>query len=296
MNIHYSNALIKPYSSKLLLKMARFFVHKINPNDFFIKFIRKQIFNGPLYVLSFDLDFEKDYKALPTILKVLEKHDLKACFAVIGKFVEKYPDIHRRVVNEGHELINHTYTHPDNPHWNSSRTFNKLTYKEQKEEIEKAHEVIYKITGYECIGFRTPHFGNLHTESVYYILKELGYRYSSSTAACSTEGFGAPYRHKSGIIEIPLGGSLDFPLAVFDSWNMRKKAKPMVKNDEEFLREFEETIKIVAKEKKFLTHYFDPYDIVENNKIEVISTILENKIITKTYQFVIDKYISDMQL
>ncbi|WP_245543763.1 polysaccharide deacetylase family protein [Maridesulfovibrio salexigens] len=237
------------------------------------------------YVLTFDFDFEKDIDAFPVLLDMLKMHDIKAGFAVIGKFVEKYPDIHKRAVDEGHEIINHTYTHPDNPHWAPDRYFNKLSYAEQKEEVERAHEAIHKILGVECVGFRTPHYGNLHTESVYPILAELGYRYSSSTAACGYKGFGAPSLHSHGIIEIPTGCSLHFPLAIFDSWNMLRKKNPFLGDDQLFIEEFEATIKVIKEQNLFLTHYFDPYDIVENSKLEKILNTLSNlQISTKLYK------------
>jgi hypothetical protein len=187
-------------------------------------------------------------------------------------------------VDEGHEIIKQTYTHPDNPHWAPNRFFNKLSYAEQKEEAEKAHQAFQKVLGIECIGFRTPHYGNLHTESVYPILAELGYKYSSSTAACGYKGYGAPSIHSHGITEIPTGCSLNFPLAIFDSWNMLRKNKPFLGDDELFKREFKATMEIVAENNLFLTHYFDPYDIIKNNKINsILTSITESGITTLTY-------------
>ena len=275
----YPDFFIRFYKNRYISKLIRKIVHRYNPEEFFVKFMKKQ--NNPFkkatYVLTFDFDFEKDIEVFPYLLDELKKYDVKAGFAVIGKFVEKYPDIHKRAVEEGHEIINHTYTHPDNPHWSPNRYFNRLSYQEQKDEIYKAHEVFYKILKVECIGFRTPHYGNLHTESVYDILYELGYKYSSSTAACATQGFSAPYKHKNGIIEIPTGCSLHYPLAIFDSWNMLRKNNPFIGDDEEFIKEFEDTIRIVKKFDLFLTHYFDPYDIVRNRKLERILFFLKNK-------------------
>ena len=281
----YPNFLIREYKNKIVSKIAREIIHRVKPEEFFIKFMKKQ--NNPFkkgtYVLTFDLDFEKDYKATPYLLDILKQHNIKAGFAVIGKFVEKYPNIHKRMVDEGHEIINHSYTHPDNPHWSPNRYFNKLSYQEQKEEIYKAHEVFYKLLKVEVIGFRTPHYGNLHTESVYDILKELNYKYSSSTASCGTKGFSAPYLHKKGILEIPTGCSLHYPMAIFDSWNMMKKQNPFIGDDEEFIKEFIKTIDIIKKENLFLTHYFDPYDIIENDKIKKIVQKLQ-EVDTKLYK------------
>ncbi|WP_245577032.1 polysaccharide deacetylase family protein [Maridesulfovibrio zosterae] len=225
-------------------------------------------FGEAAYGLTFDFDFEKDIDAFPVLLDLLKKYEIQAGLAVIGKFVEKYPDIHMRAIDEGHELINHSYTHPDNPHWAPDRFFNKLSYGEQKVEIEKAHEACWKTLKYECVGFRTPHYGNLHTESVYQILSGLGYKYSSSTAACGYKGYAAPSMHSHGIMEIPTGCSVNFPLAIFDSWNMLRKEKPFLGDDDLFVEEFCKTIQLVKKYNLFLTHYFDPYDVVENNKME----------------------------
>lgn len=266
----YPDILIREYKNKYIAKIMREIIHNNNPEEFFVKFMQKQKnpFGKAAYILTFDFDFEKDIEAFPYLLNELKKYDIKAGFAVIGKFVEKYPDIHKRAVEEGHEIINHTYTHPDNPHWSPDKYFNKLSYQEQKDEIYKAHEIFYDILGIECIGFRTPHYGNLHTESVYDILGELGYKYSSSTAACATGGFSAPYEYKNGIIEIPTGCSLHYPMAIFDSWNMLRKKRPFIGDDEKFIKEFEDTIEIIKKYNLFLTHYFDPYDIISNDKVD----------------------------
>ncbi|WP_320171765.1 polysaccharide deacetylase family protein [Maridesulfovibrio sp.] len=268
----YPDFLIRPYSGRISARAVRELVHRIRPEEFFIKFMRKQ--NNPLgraaYALTFDFDFEEDIAAFPELLDKLKQHDIRAGLAVIGKFVEKYPDIHKRAVAEGHEIINHTYTHPDNPHWAPDRYFNKLTYSEQKEEIERAHDTFRKVLGIEVIGFRTPHYGNLHTESVYPILAELGYKYSSSTAACGYKGFGAPTIHSHGIMEIPTGCSLHFPLAIFDSWNMLRKRNPFLGDDGLFVDEFDKTLHTVVEYNLFLTHYFDPYDAIKNRKLNIM--------------------------
>ena len=46
-------------------------------------------------------------------LKHLEKYDAKATFFMLGSRVEYYPEIAKNVKDAGHELGNHTWTHPD---------------------------------------------------------------------------------------------------------------------------------------------------------------------------------------
>ena len=153
--------------------------------------------------------------------------------------MEEFPDIHSQMVSTGHELVNHTFTHPDNPHWAPSRYFNQLSSAEQFDEIVKCHEVVHHVTGFSMRGFRSPHFGNLHTDNVYPILKSLGYVYSSSVSLQYSRSKGEPYVYKDGIWEIPVGGSLNFPLAVFDNWNTLRKENHFFSSDDQFLEEFD---------------------------------------------------------
>ncbi|WP_028002359.1 chitooligosaccharide deacetylase NodB [Sinorhizobium arboris] len=49
----------------------------------------------------------------PEILDVLEKHGVPATFFVIGAYAAEQPQLIRRMIAEGHEVANHTMTHPD---------------------------------------------------------------------------------------------------------------------------------------------------------------------------------------
>ena len=45
------------------------------------------------------------------ILATLKRYDAKATFFVLGKNAEMYPDLHQRIIDEGHKIGNHTYSH-----------------------------------------------------------------------------------------------------------------------------------------------------------------------------------------
>jgi cellulose synthase/poly-beta-1,6-N-acetylglucosamine synthase-like glycosyltransferase/peptidoglycan/xylan/chitin deacetylase (PgdA/CDA1 family)/spore germination protein YaaH len=49
----------------------------------------------------------------PKILDVLKAHGAKATFFLIGDEMQNFPGIAKRIYNEGHEIGNHTFTHPD---------------------------------------------------------------------------------------------------------------------------------------------------------------------------------------
>src|SRR5690348_17538069 len=46
------------------------------------------------------------------LLEVLARHDVQATFFLIGRYVQQRPDIVRAIVNSGHIVGNHTFTHP----------------------------------------------------------------------------------------------------------------------------------------------------------------------------------------
>lgn len=217
---------------------------------------------------------------MPQVLRILKKYSILASFACIGKWIEKYPEIHKEILKEGHEIINHTYSHYDNEELGSKKSFNQLSYQQRYEEIEKFNVVSKNILNYLSVGFRTPHFGRAHTADIYEILKKLNYIYSSSTidVVNAHSKFGIPYKDKkTGIIEIPLGCSSKFPFYIFDSWSSRSGPRPLFPNDEEFLKEFYKTIDIFKKTQSLIVHYFDPFDIIQNQKLEKMCLYLKNQ-------------------
>lgn len=81
------------------------------------------------------------------ILDILKKYNAKATFFVIGQNAEKYPEIVMREYSDGHEIGNHTYSHPD---------LKKISAENFLQEIEKTNRVIKDITGTEPRLFRPP--------------------------------------------------------------------------------------------------------------------------------------------
>jgi hypothetical protein len=278
----FGKVLVRKYPNRYLRKVVETIVTAFYSQSFFRNYLSKQKqrysshFNQGIYTLSFDCDYEKDIQALPKLLDILGKYSIRTSIASVGRWIEKYPDIHKRILDEGHEIINHTYSHPNNEELNPSKRMIDLPYEEQKREIMRCHEVCLDLLGYAPVGFRTPHFGQLHSETIYFILKEVGYRYSSSTAAICTRGFGAPYLIH-GVIEIPVSSSVDYPFAVFDTWNMLQGPRARLKTSEAFLDCFYRTLEEVARTRTYITHYFDPYEIIREKKLEKMGSYLANR-------------------
>lgn len=84
----------------------------------------------------------------PKILDILQRYNVKATFFLIGKQVEQFPEIARQIVSEGHEIGNHTYSHPNN--------LPKENWDEVRSEIEKCSTAIERVTGIRPKFFRPP--------------------------------------------------------------------------------------------------------------------------------------------
>ena len=82
-----------------------------------------------------------------TILDLLGEYDIKATFFVVGVNAKNYPDSLIDVIKKGHEIGNHTYSHP---HVSGLNTYT-LT-----DEVEKCESTIYGLTDYKTKLFRPP--------------------------------------------------------------------------------------------------------------------------------------------
>ncbi|HHT73527.1 MAG TPA: polysaccharide deacetylase family protein [Firmicutes bacterium] len=74
----------------------------------------------------------------PAILDILKEYNVPAAFFMVGTHVEKYPEIARRIVEEGHEIGNHTHNHRNVP---------TLSAKDLQYELVQATAAIVEATG-----------------------------------------------------------------------------------------------------------------------------------------------------
>lgn len=111
--------------------------------------------------LSFDDGPSEPYTG--RVLDVLDAHGVKATFFVIGENVRKNPELVKRMVDAGHELGNHSQTHP----W----VF-KMLFRTIREDIEQCQREIEKAAGYRPRFFRQP--VGLNNPSVMKVLENTG--------------------------------------------------------------------------------------------------------------------------
>lgn len=84
--------------------------------------------------LTFD-DGPNPY-ATAQVLELLAEYRVAAAFCVIGVYAAKHPELIRRIVGEGHDVVNHTMTHPD---------LSRCKPDEVRREIAEASRVIKRI-------------------------------------------------------------------------------------------------------------------------------------------------------
>ncbi len=115
--------------------------------------------------VALTFDDGPDSKYTTAILDVLAEYDVPGTFYYLGENMVSYPEITKRTVEDGHELGNHSWSHPN---------LKNITEKEVKEEVFNTHEIIKELTGVKAETFRPP-FGAINKELVS-ILSEEGYK------------------------------------------------------------------------------------------------------------------------
>jgi cellulose synthase/poly-beta-1,6-N-acetylglucosamine synthase-like glycosyltransferase/peptidoglycan/xylan/chitin deacetylase (PgdA/CDA1 family)/spore germination protein YaaH len=105
--------------------------------------------------IALTFDDGPDPEWTPAILDILKQESVPATFFVIGKNGQAYPDLLRRIVNEGHEVGNHTFTHP-----NLGEIPGRIT----DLELNATQRLIESVTGRSTVLFRPPYFGDAEAD------------------------------------------------------------------------------------------------------------------------------------
>ena len=114
--------------------------------------------------LTFDAGYENGCTA--QILDTLKAHNVSAAFFLVGDYMERNPDLVRRMVEEGHIVGNHTMNHPD---------MSGLTGAAFQKEITGLETLFREITGKELPKYYRPPQG-LYSQENLASAKELGYK------------------------------------------------------------------------------------------------------------------------
>lgn len=115
--------------------------------------------------VAFSFDASWGAERTQKILDILAEHEIKTTFFLTGFWVEDYPEYVQAIAASGHEIGNHTATHP---HLNS------LTAEEIRKELKTVEQMIRDVCGQKTVLFRPP-FGEYNNQ-VIATASELGYK------------------------------------------------------------------------------------------------------------------------
>ncbi len=131
--------------------------------------------------------------AVPRLLRMLDRLRLRTTFFVPGWVAEAWPDVARSIRDAGHEIGHHGYLHE------SVRGADEAT---EEGYLLRGFEALDSVLGIRPLGYRAPSCDmNFRTPD---LLARHGFRYSSGMMDSDH-----PYRHASGVIELPMHWSLD---------------------------------------------------------------------------------------
>ncbi|MCK8823493.1 polysaccharide deacetylase family protein [Fuchsiella alkaliacetigena] len=115
--------------------------------------------------LAITLDGMWGAEHTPHLLEIFAEHEVTITFFFGGNWLEDYPEMAKKIAAEGHEIGNHTYSHP---HLNS------LSRDEIAEELEYNQELIEDLVGEQPKLFRPP-FGE-YSNKVIEVAEDLGFQ------------------------------------------------------------------------------------------------------------------------
>lgn len=114
-------------------------------------------------VVALTFDDGPHPRLTPRMLDLLDRHRVKAAFFMMGRHVERYPAAAREVLARGHEVGNHSYSHP------------KLIFmapRRVREEVERTDQLLRGIGATDPIYFRAPHASKFVV--LPYVLTQMG--------------------------------------------------------------------------------------------------------------------------
>jgi polysaccharide deacetylase family protein (PEP-CTERM system associated) len=133
---------------------------------------------------------------------MLAGRETQATFFTLGWIAERYPQIVRRIVAEGHELASHGYGH---------ERASDLSETAFTADVTRAKKLLEDIAGAPVLGYRAPSF-SIGTANLWAfdVLARAGHRYSSSIYPIRHDHYGMPdsprfaYRLNNGLLEVPV--------------------------------------------------------------------------------------------
>lgn len=124
-------------------------------------------------VLTFDAGADRGHAT--RILDTLRRNDIASSWGMTGRWAEANPDLVRRIANEGHHFINHTYDHSSFTGLSTNRPA--LTRAQRWDQLDRTEQIIRELTGQSTLPYFRPPYGD-YNASVNADVGARGYRYN----------------------------------------------------------------------------------------------------------------------
>ncbi len=111
--------------------------------------------------IAITIDAGSDRGWAKQMLDVLKANGVKITFGMTGAWASANPDLVKRMIEEGHQLINHTWSHPSFTGVSASPALTNSSAR--KSELTRTADFIYELTGYRMTPYWRPPYGDINT-------------------------------------------------------------------------------------------------------------------------------------
>lgn len=128
---------------------------QLTGRNYLVSMVTKTIKLVPIYsvdtpekkiAISFDATWGTENT--DRLLDIMDKHKIKTTFFLVNIWLEKYPEVAKKISDRGHEIGMHSTTHPH---------FTQLSEGQMEKELKDNHQRIYDVTGQKPVLFRPPY-------------------------------------------------------------------------------------------------------------------------------------------
>lgn len=158
------NLTLKTFISGILCTILIF--SSIHPSYAATKLINRGDRNKPVMSLTFDDGGSA--ANVRAVMDIMEANGLKASFFLLGSFMDKNPDLIKEIIERGHEVANHSYSHPK---------FTSLSRQGIINELNKTSNAFKSATGADILPFVRPPYGD-YNKSVLSAITDAGYTHT----------------------------------------------------------------------------------------------------------------------
>ncbi len=178
------------------------------------------VYIGPSDVKAVALTFDTSVQAgqVPEVLDILKEHGTAATFGITGEWAVTNPDLLRRIVDEGHAVINHSWDHAS--FTGEDTDTEPLNPDQMRDELRRTEEKIQEIAEVSTKPYFRPPYGD-YDRSVNQVVRAEGYKYNVLWLIDSLgwEGRSAKY-----IVNVTLANAFNGAIFLYHTDNPRDAA------------------------------------------------------------------------